>query len=137
MICYDEQMKKFKTIDEFIKNLDHEKLQQVETLRTIILNIHPNLQEHIKWNAPSYVLDGEDRVTFNVMNKEGVVKLVLHMGVNKKEDKKSKPVLNDKFELIEWNSDIRGMLSFESLADIESKQDKVSQLIKDWLAIKP
>lgn len=64
-------MQKYKTIDEFLSDLDAAKRQQVDILRELILKAEPKLEEHIKWNAPSYVLDGEDRITFNLMNKQG------------------------------------------------------------------
>lgn len=104
-------------------------------MRALILGAEPKLAEHLKWNAPSYVLDGEDRITFNLLNKEGMVKIVLHMGATRKENKKGEPVLRDATGLIAWSSDIRGVLSFGDLADITSKQDAVAQIIKDWLKI--
>jgi uncharacterized protein YdhG (YjbR/CyaY superfamily) len=61
----------------------HNKQHQIDMLRSIILSVEPKLQEHIKWNAPSYVLNGEDRITFNLMNKESLVKLILHMGATR------------------------------------------------------
>lgn len=94
----------------------------------------PTLQEHIKWNAPSYVINGEDRITFNLMNKEGLVKLVFHMGATRKEDKKAEPVMNDKSGLIEGNSNIRGMLIFQDLQDIQAKREEISKIVKQWLA---
>ena len=61
---------------------------QVEVLRQLIIKTEPRLKEHIKWNAPSYVLDGDGRITSNLMNRQGVVKLVLHMGATRNENKK-------------------------------------------------
>ncbi len=128
-------MQKFKTVDEFLQSLDDDKRVQVEALRKIILSAHAGQTEHIKWNAPSYVLDGEDRVTFNLMNKEGAVKLVLHMGATRKENKTGDPVLQDETGLIVWNSDIRGVLTFAGLDDIESKRDVIGRVVKNWLSI--
>ena len=128
-------MNKYMTVTEFIDDLDENKRAQVQQLRDIILKVYPGLEEHIKWNSPSYVLDGEDRVTFNLQNKQQVVKLVLHMGATRVEDKKGKPVMQDDEGLIEWNSDIRGVLTFESSDDIESKKIAVAKIIDDWLKI--
>lgn len=128
-------MKKYTFIDEYLADLDRDKRQQVDALREIILSTNPKLEEHIKWNAPSYVLDGEDRVTFNLMNKQGVVKLVLHMGATHKEDKKGVPIMQDTSGLIEWNSDIRGMITFNSINEITSNQTELKKLVKDWLSI--
>lgn len=129
-------MHKYKTVAEFIDNLDDGKREQVELLRRLIRDADPNLQERIKWNAPSYVLDGEDRLTFNIINKEGMVKLILHMGATRKENKKGSPIMNDVSGRIQWSSDIRGMLSFKSIDDVMTNRDIISKLLREWLSIK-
>ena len=128
-------VQKFKTVAEFMSSLDENKKSQVELLRNIIFSVHPNVTEHIKWNAPSYVLEGEDRVTFNLINKENVVKLIIHMGATQKEDKKAKPILSDDAGIVEWNSNIRGTLSFSSKEDIKFKAERVQTLLQKWLSI--
>ncbi|RYX78657.1 DUF1801 domain-containing protein [bacterium] len=129
-------MQKYKTVDEFMNSLDEVKREQVDAIRKLILVSNPTIQEHVKWNAPSYVFDGEDRVTFNLMNKQGLVKLVLHMGATRKENKKGSPVLVDENGIIEWNSDIRGTISFKNMEDVISKKAALSSVLKKWLAIK-
>jgi len=128
-------MQKYKTIKEFLSDLNSDKHQQVDALRELILNTEPRFEEHIKWNAPSYVLDGEDRITFNLMNKQGLVKLVLHMGATRKEDKEGTPIMQDDTGLIEWSSDIRGMITFSTMEEVNSNLIKVKKIIKDWLSI--
>lgn len=128
-------MQKYKTIEAFIDDLDEGKRVQVETLRGLILSVEPKLEEHIKWNAPSYTYKGEDRITFNLLNKEGTVNLVLHMGALRKEDKKAAPILSDTTGMIVWSSDIRGMIRFDSLEDIRSKSEQLRTIIQQWLAI--
>lgn len=128
-------MQKYKSIDEFLKSLDSDKRNQVDYLRDLILSTQPALQEHIKWNAPSYVLDGEDRITFNLMNKQVLVKLVFHMGAARKEDKKGTPVMEDASGLIEWNSDIRGVITFTDFKATTSSRVELKKIIHDWLLI--
>lgn len=128
-------MQKYKSISEFIEHLDTDKKVQVETLRTIIKNVEPALTEHIKWNAPSYQLNGQDRITFNIMNKAGIVKLVLHMGATKKENKKAEPVMCDESGLLEWNSDIRATITFNDLSHINEKKSDLIEIIKRWLIV--
>ena len=128
-------MQKYKTLEDFLHALSEDKRLQVDTLRGLILKTEPQLKEHIKWNAPSYVLDGEDRITFNLMNKQGVVKLVFHMGATRQEDKKGAPILRDDSGLIEWSSDIRGMITFDSMDDITSNIAALKKIINDWLSI--
>lgn len=128
-------MQKYKTVEEFLDDLSEDKRLQVDTIRDLILSTEPQLEEHIKWNAPSYVLDGEDRITFNLMNKQGVVKLVFHMGATRKEDKKGAPIMQDDSGLIEWSSDIRGTVTVTSIEDITSNMTSLKKIIKDWLSI--
>jgi hypothetical protein len=128
-------MQKYKTLEEFFNDLDDEKHLQVETLRKLILEIGPQLEERIKWNAPSYALEGDDRITFNLMNKQGVVKLVLHMGTARKENKKGDPVMEDESGLIEWSSDIRGILTFADVEDIKVKSAQLKTILEKWLLI--
>ena len=130
-------MDKYRTVDEFYASQPSEKKAQVEAIRNIIRTAMPQLQETLKWNAPNFVLDGEDRLTMNLMNKEGKVKLIFHMGATKKEDKKARPVMTDTTGLIAWNSDIRGTITFESLEHIEQVRDDVTELVRQWLKIKP
>jgi len=125
----------YTSVDEFLSELSDDRRQQVEALRRIIKNIDPNLTEHIKWNSPSYILDGEDRITFN-MHYPDQTMILIHMGATRKEDKKGTPILSDDFGLVKWNSDIRGTLSFKTLDEIAVNKDKIITLLKNWLSIK-
>lgn len=128
-------MHKYKTPKEFLDDLDDDKRLQVEMLRDLILKTEPQLVEHIKWNAPSYMFNGEDRITLNLINKQDVVKLIFHMGATRQENKKGAPVIEDKSGIIEWSSDIRGVVTLTSLEDINSKLPLLKTFIKNWLSI--
>ena len=130
-------MNKYKTVDEFLRDQSETKKAQIELLRQIIISTEPNVQEGIKWNAPNYVSGGQDRITFNVMNKEGLVKLVFHMGALRKENKKGEPVIaDDAAELLEWVSDIRGYATFKNIEEIRKRKSDLKNFITRWLAIK-
>jgi len=126
-------MHKYKTVDEFLNDLNDSKRLQVNTLRKYILQADPTLVEHIKWNAPSYVKDGEDRITFNTLNKQGLVKLVFHMGATRKEDRKAEQIVKDT-QFIEWVSDIRGYATFNDLQQIQSQKNAIQGNVRKWLA---
>lgn len=127
--------KQYKTVDEFLSDLSDVKGSQVNELREIILASNKELKEHIKWNCPSYIFKNEDRITFNVVNKDDNVKLVLHMGAKRKENKDGKPVIEDMTGLILWNSDIRGLISFDSVEDILAKREQLTVIIQRWLKV--
>ena len=128
-------MKQYADIPDFLSSLTPDKKSQVELLRTIIKTAAPSLTEHIKWNAPSYTFDGVDRITFNLLNKEGLVKLVLHVGGTRPENKKGEPVMADDSGIIAWQSDVRGVLTFTDLADVKAKQKTVADILSRWLAV--
>jgi len=127
-------MNKYKNIDEFLVALSPEKNEQVLLLRRYIQDAEPSLEEHIKWNAPSYIYNGEDRITFNVLNKEGAVRLVFHMGAFRKENKKAEPVLKDT-SLINWVSDIRGYATFKDLNEIRSQKRSIQNVVRRWIEL--
>ena len=103
-------------------------------LRAIILETEPKLTESIKWNAPSYALDENDRITF-AMYKSGITALILHMGALRKETVNAPPVLTDDHGIVEWKSDIRGVMSFESSEEISNRKDDISDILRRWLAL--
>ncbi len=128
-------MIKYKTLEEFFADQPKDKLDQVNALRSVILNSEPALVEGIKWNAPNYTFNGEDRMTFSLFNKQNKVKLVIHMGSTRKENKSGKPVLVEDEGIVEWNSDIRGTISFDNMTDIKEKLPSLRKVLKRWLEI--
>ncbi len=128
-------MTKYKTIVEFLNDLDPEKRSQVDELRKLILGLGIDLEENIKWNAPNYNYKGIDRITFNLMNKEGKVKIVIHMGTAKKENKKGEPVIKNAPDFVFWNSDIRGTITFDGIDDVRSKKAELEELLTQWLKL--
>jgi len=125
-------MKKYSTVPEFLIDLDEDTRNQVNALRDIILS-SVNVTEHIKWNAPSYVFNGEDRITFNLHGSD--IKILIHMGATRKEDKAASPVLNDLTGIIQWNSNIRGTLTFRSMEEIIDHTSDLGDILKKWVAI--
>ena len=99
------------------------------------MNLGLELEENIKWNAPNYNYKGVDRITFNLLNKEGKVKIVVHMGTSRKEVKKAPPILEDRYGLVEWNSNIRGTITFYSLEDIFNKENNLRKFLRQWVKL--
>lgn len=128
-------MNKYKTLEDFFTDQDPEKLKIIMEVREVILAADPSLEETLKWNAPNYIFNGEDRITFNVINKQNKVKVVIHMGPARKENKKGSPILSNDQGLVEWNSDIRGTIIFEDIHDVNTKSTRLQKLFRDWLAL--
>lgn len=64
-------------VDEWMNKLDPEMRPVVDTLRKIIKKAGPELNERIKWNAPSYYYK-EDIVTFGPVRSKDKIILVFH-----------------------------------------------------------
>lgn len=123
----------FKTIEDFLNSLDDSMRAQVIMLHEIILSVNPSITATIKWNALNYVFQGEDRITFNVRNKEGLVKLVIHTGAVRPEDKNGKQIMLDESNIVTWVSDSRGVITFLDKDDVLQKQKDLRTVLMRWL----
>jgi len=52
------------SVDAFMAALEHPLGESIDRLRMAVLAGNPGLSEQIKWQAPSFVYAGDDRVTF-------------------------------------------------------------------------
>lgn len=127
-------MKKYTSVPDFLNDLDAAKREEVTFLRRLILALDPELTERIKWNAPSYALNGADRITFG-MNKVGITMLVLHLGTTRKETPAAPPVMQDNTGLVEWKSDIRGIMAFADFAEIQRRAAEIADVLGRWLRV--
>ncbi|HMI09972.1 MAG TPA: DUF1801 domain-containing protein [Candidatus Saccharimonadales bacterium] len=125
-------MKTYTTVSEFLDDLDTGKRRQVEALRKIILDCVP-VTEHVKWNSPSYVYKDEDRITFNLHGDD--IKILIHMGATRKEDKKAKPIMDDETGLIKWSSNMRGIIAFKDMDDLTAKKQDFENILQRWLEV--
>lgn len=119
------------SVAKFRNGLDKQTLEIVDALRGIIAGAHDGLTEHIKWNAPSFMLGGEDRITLGIERKGGV-RVVLHRGA------KPKDMANFKFSdpngLARWPAPDRGVLIFRYSDQIEQFREQLAELCRRWLA---
>lgn len=51
-------------VQSFIAAVDHLLKNVMVVLRRLVLNADASITEHIKWNAPGFCHNGDDRVTF-------------------------------------------------------------------------
>jgi hypothetical protein len=123
------------TLAEFLGSLDGEMLAQVTELCEIIVDADPTLVETMKWGAPSFVHNGIDRLTLNLLNKDGCLKLVLHMGASTPEDRSAAPIMDDDTGLVKWSSNIRGIITFPDLEYIHEHRQDITKVVTNWLAI--
>ena len=73
------------TVEQFLADLDHTRADDIARFRSAIIASDADLSERIKWNAPSFGYDGEDRVTFRLQPRDRF-ELILHRGAKVRTD---------------------------------------------------
>lgn len=114
-------------VEEYLDALDHSRKDEVRRLRTALLAGVSGLDEHVKWNAPSFRFDGEDRVTFR-LNPGSRVQLVFHRGAKRRDDGDAFR-FDDPGGLLEWLAGDRAVITFADADDLAAKQDAVVALV--------
>ena len=118
-------------VESFLDALEHRQADGVVRLRAALLASVPGLSEHIKWNAPSFVYDSVDRITFRLRPGD-VLQLVFHRGPSVRKDVHTF-AFDDPTGLLAWQTPDRGVVTFADLADVESKLEDVADLARRWV----
>ncbi len=108
-------------VDQYIQKLEHPFKAEMEAIRAIIMNAHPQVTEGIKWNSPSFYYKG-DMVVFATHVKD-YVHLVFPNGI----------VINDQSGLLEGDYKDRRMAYFYDMKDVESKKTALENVIRGWV----
>ena len=102
----------------------------VERLRAIVLGAGDGVTEHIKWNGPSFCIDGDDRITIGLLPRGGV-RAILHRGVKVKDA--TGFAFADDSGLIQWAAPDRGVVTFADEAAIAARADAFADICRRWL----
>lgn len=101
----------------------------VERMRALVLAAGDQVTEHIKWNGPSFCIDGEDRITVG-LNPGGGVRVILHRGVKVKDAAGFN--FTDKSGLIQWAASDRGVIHFPDDAAVAANAEVFADLCRRW-----
>lgn len=116
------------TVAQYLADLDHPRKHDIARVRSALLASDPELGERIKWNAPSFGYDGEDRVTFRLQPGHRF-ELVLHRGVRKRDDPFQ---FDDPDRLLTWAASDRGTTTVpEGISGEEER--RLLDLVRRWL----
>lgn len=118
---------------DFLDQAQHPLRSEIDYLRNVINNSAPQLTEHIKWNAPSFMLNGNDCITFNWPQNQKAVRLVFHRGAKKKEQP-SVRLISDTPDWFKWVTNDRAVVTFSSKEEIKGKEEQIITLIKEWIS---
>lgn len=119
-------------VTEFLTPLNHPFTAEIDILRKIILDSQAGIEENIKWNGPNYVFQGDDRVTMRIHPPKKQVQLIFHLGA-KKQDAKSRRVIEDQSGLLDWKGNDRAVVTYKSLEEIESTKSQLQDIVRAWL----
>ncbi len=122
--------KKTETPEMLLEKLQHPLKREIAELRKILLNANSKLTEHVKWNAPSYCYNGDDRITFN-LHAQDHVKLIFHRGAKAKDAKDF--VFTDSSGMLEWAAKDRAVAKFRTLEEVKEKKLALTLLVNQWL----
>ena len=113
-------------VDEFLRELNHPLKAEVEAVRSIIKSVNKDINEEVKWNAPSFNYKGEYLVTFNLRNTERI-HLVFH----------NAKISNVKSELLEGDYKDRRMTYFADMKEIKAKKAELERILKQLIKLNP
>lgn len=118
-------------VGAFITALAHPLAPVVLALRQAILQVDPVIGEAIKWNAPSFHVDGRHFATMQLRRRDAVL-LVLHLGVQKRA--LPKDAIADPEGLLVWLAPDRATVSFAGMEDVATRRPALQAVLRSWMA---
>ena len=119
-------------VPQFLDNLDHPQKKEIEEVRGIVLSVSDQITERIKWNAPSFCINNDDRFTFN-LHGEGFFRLIFHCGAKVRNTNAQGRLIDDHSGLLEWVANDRAVVKFTSGNDVADKKKKLIEVIRKWI----
>lgn len=129
-----EELAGHEQVIEFLRQLQHPLKTEIKEVREIILSTSDQITEHIKWNAPSFCVNNQDRITFNLHGKEGF-RLIFHCGTQRTEYVDKGPLFEDDTKLLDWITGDRAMIKFLSASDVENNRHHLIKVVTKWLEV--
>ncbi len=121
-------------IEQFLGSVPPaEAARALRTLCALILGAEPALAAEIKWNAPSFTLEGRDVLTTGV-NRDGSIRLVLHRGAAKAAPGTQRPSIDDPDALLEWRGVDRAIATFAEEGAVRGRSAAVRDLVRQWVS---
>lgn len=118
--------------DELLATLNHPQTALIHQLRDLIKQASPSLVEGVKWNAPSYSLNGNDILTFNFRTFDGVA-LIFHTGPKGKDTKTGNVLFKEFFGLLTWLADKRAVLKVNDSDYLALHSEDIAKLVQLWV----
>ena len=117
-------------VDAFLDSLEHAELAGIRSLRAAIVAADERIVEHIKWNAPSFGLGGDDLVTMRLAPRDAF-QLVFHRGVAKQA---GAVTVADPDGLLVWRSADRAVADIRTSTRAAELEPAIVALVRAWIA---
>ena len=111
-------------VDEFLRVLSHPLKVEIEAVRSVIKGVSNDINEEVKWKAPSFNYKGEYLVTFN-LHETKRIHLVFHNPMIAK--------VNNK--LLEGDYKDRRMMYLADMKDIKAKKLELEKILKQLMKL--
>ena len=109
--------------------LDHPRKAEIEQLVEIALDAAPGITGHVKWNAPSFCIGGDDRVTLR-LNPPPTFQIIFHRGARAKAAADFHFI--DESGLLQMVAPDRGVVKLGE-GDVIARSDALRRLIACWM----
>ena len=116
-------------VGAFLDEAAHPRRAEIDAVRRLVAAAVPALGERVKWNAPSFTDDGDDRVTLRLQPKDRV-EIIFHRGAKRRTDAFE---FVDPHGLIEWAAPDRGVVAVPDPAFIEQHRAALTELVAAWI----
>lgn len=120
------------SVEIFMRKLEHPLKDEIETVRAIILGADTEITENIKWNAPSFRYNGDDRVTFHLRPRDSV-QLIFHRGAKVKDG--ADFAFDDDTGMMDWRAPDRAVVALAHMKEIEEKKSALAELVRKWMKV--
>ena len=121
-------MAKRQSVEAFLAGLTHGRIADIEAVRRTIRAAAPGITEQVKWNAPSFGRDGEDRVTMR-LHPGDRLDLIFHRGARPRDT--AGFAFSDPTGHLEWAAPDRGILR---IGNPEAEAKVIRSLVIAWVA---
>lgn len=115
-----------------LAELAHPLEPAIRTLRSAILAADARIAEGIKWNAPSYHINGAHFATFHLRSQTSV-QLILHLGAKSRPHATVRAAVADADGLLTWKSPDRATLTVRDDAEAGRIAAALTGMVRTWI----
>lgn len=110
-------------VDQYMVDKNHPLTEEINKVREIILAVHPEITETIKWSSPTFIYKGNMASFF--MNAKKHVSLMFHKGA----------LIDDSTGLLQGDGKEGRAAKFKDMKEILDRSDDLVSVVNGWIAL--